>query len=103
MRLIDADALIMQIKHWKEHEVSDGLIGEGIKAGYDAAMICVSEMPTIKEHKHGHWIRTYNYSWKCSVCGGVQWLSSLSEPEKDKTPYCPHCGAAMDEEASDGR
>lgn len=94
MRLIDADVLM---QHLTRLEVSDpNFVMADVK-------MLVGKMPTIKEHKHGHWIRTYNYSWKCSVCGGVQYLSSLSEPEKDKTPYCPHCGAAMDEEASDGR
>lgn len=94
MRLIDADALIKKMKHWKEHEVSDGLIGEGIKAGYDAAMICVSEMPTVEERKHMHWIKLFDPNYgifgvECSACKG-----ELRRP----TEYCPFCGAKMDEE-----
>lgn len=92
MRLIDADALIKKMKHWKEHEVSDGLIGEGIKAGYDAAMICVSEMPTVE--KHGHWIGKpiAGYSLvRCSVC--FAFANNI-----ERWNYCPNCGAKMDEE-----
>lgn len=95
MRLIDADALIQEIKRWKEREIADGLIGKGIKAGYDAAMICVSEMPTIEERKHGHWIEhpTLFGTWVCSECG----MTIYNFYKADKLYiYCPKCGAKMD-------
>ena len=100
MRLIDADTLIQEIKRWKEREIADGLIGKGIKAGYDAAMICVSEMPTIEERKHGHWIQVSDWDkegnahFDCSVCGFGD-----KHVEDVVVPYCWHCGARMDEEA----
>lgn len=106
MRLIDADTLIQEIKRWKEREIADGLIGKGIKAGYDAAMICVSEMPTIEERKHGHWIFTnahyYGldcalYYYKCSTCGELV----LKDIKYGVGNYCLHCGAVMDEVAED--
>ena len=95
MRLIDADTLIQEIKRWKEREIADGLIGKGIKAGYDAAMICVSEMPTIEERKHGHWVDSY----ECSVCGAWMATDCIGDclPEEAQH-YCYNCGAAMDEE-----
>ena len=104
MRLIDADALIKKMKHWKEHEVSDGLIGEGIKAGYDAAMICVSEMPTVEERKHGHWVTGENeddgdFIIKCSICG--KRAPTDGDYRYYLSNYCPHCGATMDEVAED--
>lgn len=39
--------------------------------------------------KHGHWIRTGLISCKCSECNYL--------PIESYTPYCPHCGAKMDE------
>ena len=47
--------------------------------------------------KHGHWKRTDRYWWECSVCGGKNWIGRLREADSCKTPYCPHCGAEMDE------
>ena len=48
--------------------------------------------------KHGRWIEKqekdtfagYLYSYECSECGRVK---------QRKEPYCPNCGARMDEEA----
>lgn len=48
--------------------------------------------------KHGHWKRTSSFWWECSVCGGKNWIGRLREPDSCKTPYCPTCGAVMDEE-----
>ena len=64
----------------------------------------------IKDEKpHGHWVKmsdAYGYYYACSECGEDlhrEWrfdekfdifpkLKSI-----DKTRYCPHCGAKMDE------
>ena len=74
------------------------MIGKGIKAGYDAAMICVSEMPTIEERKHGHWINGY----KCSVCGMHRAIDNGAYRIGTKdNKYCFRCGATMDEVAED--
>lgn len=54
-----------------------------------------------EERKHGHWKRTDRYWWECSVCGGKNWIGRLCEADSCKTPYCPHCGAKMDEDVSD--
>ena len=102
MRLIDADTLIQEIKRWKEREIADGLIGKGIKAGYDAAIICVSEMPTIEERKHGHWEPFININgektYRCSTCQNEAPHDLYGYFEL--TNYCPRCGAVMDKEAS---
>jgi len=53
----------------------------------------------ILNESHGYWIDDY----KCSVCGG--WIENdsreilLAYYDVDKLyPYCPHCGAKMEEE-----
>ena len=53
----------------------------------------------VQEVKHGHWVNDgfdipNGVNWcHCSVCGGHR----VNVPN-DKTPYCPWCGAKMDEE-----
>lgn len=39
--------------------------------------------------RHGHWIKESYEPYKCSICGRYE-----IEPE----PYCPECGAKMNEE-----
>ena len=40
--------------------------------------------------KHGHWIIDKNRRWHCSECDSVA-------PKGYRYPYCPYCGARMDE------
>ena len=48
----------------------------------------IEMMPTVDPVKHGRWEDCSN-GWMCSVC--------KHDARKDY-PYCPHCGARMDEE-----
>lgn len=42
MKLIDKNVVLKTLQKCRDSEVSDGIIGIGIKAGYDAAMIAIS-------------------------------------------------------------
>lgn len=88
MRLIDADALI-------ENESWDADTRVGYVQVVDVGSIL--EAPTIDPVKHGHWISKNDgpYGrWRlyCSVCGKHSGLV------KEK-PYCPNCGAKMDDKS----
>ena len=58
--------------------------------------VLIEPMP---KPKQGEWIEDYNNMYsrcrmKCSACGkfsGIGWIES-----KYKKPYCPNCGAKMD-------
>ena len=76
MRLIDADTL-------------PKFTGTALSAA-DVAR-AVENAPTIDPVKHGEWVSKNGWV-SCSVCG--------SEPVNEintETPYCPFCGAMMDE------
>ena len=60
---------------------------------------CISGMPAadVAEVRHGRWERVSTASGiisrvRCSVCAGTQPLPF------ENMPYCPTCGARMDEE-----
>ncbi len=76
MRIIDADALIEDIKEW-------GFIGE------TCAIEAVNDAPTI-EPKRGEWIikqKGFGVEAKvCSVCG---------VEKNNMSNFCPNCGADM--------
>lgn len=89
MRLIDADALKRNILCWKN-------CYNGYSDAYDKSMIigAIEEMPTVDAEpiRHGHWRKVDDkepLAWDCSVCGAMCHYN---------TPYCPICGAKMDEE-----
>lgn len=53
----------------------------------------VNKLPAVDAEpvRHGKWIyreEGLTYWWECSIC---------SDYESKKTPYCPNCGARMDE------
>lgn len=93
MRLIDADALIEQIKNpYTEYPVMIKIR----KAIEDM----INETPTVFQCvenvgedesalKHGHWNEEMG-GYVCCLCEGFSDFA---------TNYCPHCGAKMDEEA----
>lgn len=57
----------------------------------------------VEERQHGHWIYKNfgKYSEiRCSVCGSRN--STDSVYENPCKPYCPKCGAEMDEVDNDG-
>lgn len=100
MQLIDKEATLKLLQEHRDNEVSTGVIGDGIKAGYDAAMIVISNYATvIEERKHGHWELTEN-TISCPFCD--YWNLRKKEQRNgvyvySKTPnYCPNCGAEME-------
>lgn len=93
MRLIDADELIHTIEH-------DVFIGKSVRS---FVRCLVKGAPTVDPVKHGRWLyigdETIEDGGYCSVCNQQQpafwWLKAWRYAE---TPYCPECGARMDEE-----
>ena len=92
MRLIDADALIEDIKSFWDWDSIDGITATTV---LKQTMTDISNAPTIDAVpvRHGKWIDksggiegAWNY---CSVCG---------ERAIELYDYCPNCGAKMDEE-----
>lgn len=98
MRLIDADAIIKEIKERNPDDVS-----------YEDAwaITCIEHAPTIEpQRKTGKWIHgremareiiwdcttaIFYEGWTCSEC------SCLVEKEREPWyKYCPNCGAKME-------
>ena len=93
MRLIDADALYMELSQEAAHRISQS-DGSRFDTGRTNGIICardsIKSAPTIDPVKHGEWEHlTMLADARCSVCGNMQF---------DDTKYCPSCGARMDGE-----
>lgn len=80
MRLIDADALWMEIIHRMDY--------------CDDILEIIESMPTIEPERTGKWIREPNCWYRCSECGNH--YPSI----RDCMDYgfCPNCGCRMTEE-----
>lgn len=93
MRLIDANEL--------EKKLCEDCIGDRVceRRCYEVTMI--RGMPTVDAVKHGHWdnkIIEFDVPHtvaRCSNCKGKIWV--YAENYEVKYPYCPLCGAKMDE------
>lgn len=89
MRLVDADALITDIKECIE--VKDAYCEYEQIEGLEVALSCIDEAPTVQlERKTGEWLlHTYmphnNY---CSCC-------EKDSPYNKRWAFCPNCGAYM--------
>ena len=111
MRLIDADALIESIKHglW-DWETVNGIESRTV---LEQTIQDIRNEPTIDAEpvRHGKWIEMSDadgHYYACSECGEElhrEWSFDrkyvLCFPKKitiDKTQFCSHCGAKMDEE-----
>lgn len=94
MRLIDADKMLAELLMINERSnIFAAPFARRIKRFID-------RQPTVEERKHGHWIRADKRFWECSECHYEKHIRRISEAGMYKTPYCPYCGAVMDEEAS---
>lgn len=105
MRLIDADALMEEIRYfsvwvmkWNENR---SLCREVLSETKKSYLDLLEESPTIDAElvRHGHWIKDrdalgIDRGWKCSEC-----RCSVYQMTVESYGYCPHCGAKMDEEA----
>lgn len=88
MRLIDADALMMEFSDWWYS--SFGMEETEQSLTIREAMHAIEEQPTIEpERKKGKWIETKADEpcfYRCSECGRLMDEESI---------YCPNCGAEM--------
>lgn len=99
--LISREALLKEFNQTAIEWLQDGTYQLQFAAGVMCeVMEMVTEAPTVDAEPvvHGHWIDAYPkiepnpmFSYGiCSVCGFEQSISY-------KLPYCPNCGAKMDE------
>lgn len=109
-RLIDADALIEEIRHVEELNgivFDDGGLFDGnkkakemwslTKRNLEATIDEINRRPTIEERKRGEWLEltNTNHTYVCSVCGRI--LVNITDGKNTVTknyPFC-HCGADM--------
>lgn len=97
MRLIDADALINDLR--ADIDVyrgrGDRLYVDGVIHGLNVAIRDVREdAPTIDPVRHAHWIEDEDGDGRhCSGCGH-DYCYMLGDPEIFE--FCPFCGAKMD-------
>ena len=96
MRLIDADALVENIKSEIDDDKEiypDDKVSIIFRAGIKTVIRIVKNQDTVDPVKHGEWIFVEDLvSYiKCSECGDdICWVNTK------RPKYCPHCGAKMD-------
>lgn len=93
MRLIDADALLEDIRRKK-------------KSGYPKnknlslyAASCVLHAPTVEPAKRGKWIANtddFTPAYRCSCCGYNRPMIAGESISQWLMNYCSNCGAKMD-------
>ena len=100
-RLIDANQLSLAISPYTVEQNLDSLEDGDLNRARRAIERIIEKQPTIETVPvvHAHWIRSEDADdGYCSVCHCD--MPMYREDWKWKyieTPYCPHCGAIMDE------
>ena len=101
MRLIDADALDAEMYH-KSFEVDDGrnVWNSGLWIRYKIFEEAIRDAPTVDAVPvvHGHWIEHEEMLWDENTTAPYYKCSECGYDTRHDTPYCPMCGARMDEE-----
>ena len=106
MRLIDADALLKNIRRAVYPSDLATTIAVGICESH------VKDMPTIDAAPvvHGRWIKMtgmmppeYHGHYECSKCGWHMKGLRNSWTREEELLYCPNCGAKMDGGEDDAR
>lgn len=98
MRLIDADALINDIKSDAEKAINEGDNTGSFWLGYIAGLVSIQ--PTAQSRKMGHWIGD-DGSYICSECNSnpidfIETMSAIFDAYVEiPMNYCPWCGADM--------
>lgn len=98
MRLIDADAVLKELKKSCEYHAENSRELSLLQRD----IIIVQEQPTVDAVpvRHGKWIDMADFE-QCSVCTGTHLKEVQGYYGKMlwvKTPYCPNCGARMVED-----
>lgn len=97
-RLIDADAVQMQIDEYAEHirRLKKGKIPKVELAVLLDCKGCVDNTPTVDAVPvvHGRWRYISGSRYVCSLCGCEPWYGGSIRT----LYYCPACGARMDEQ-----
>jgi len=92
MRLIDAE---------KTFEVLIEYYHQRTTFQHYALREALDRVPTVDAVKHGHWVtitdEPFADKYKCSECDKEPLIADC---EFELTPYCPFCGAKMDEEVN---
>lgn len=99
MRLIDADALVEDIKSEIDDDKEiypDDKSSIIFRAGMKTVIRIVKNQDTVAPVKHGHWNFKGNGNADCSCCG---YRSSRVYDYNIADLYCRYCGAKMDGEA----
>ena len=106
MRLIDGDRLDDVLEDFCFDYNGESDFNVGVRNGVLIAKDIVQGAPTIDAEpvRHGKWIKENivltilppKSRWHCSRCGAI----NDGYDESVLTPYCPNCGAKMDEEES---
>lgn len=100
MRLIDADALDREM-YRKSFEVDDGrnVWNSGLWIRYKIFEEAIRDAPTVDAVpvRHGRWTPHEEMSdeWNCSE---TWYRCQCGYDTRRKTPYCPMCGARMEED-----
>ena len=110
MRPIDADAAMSLIKIELEKFKGNTKHEASMRGGIRKAVRCIEYTKTLDVAPvvHGRWLRIGTGETYCSVCS--EFLPTVDytqggyddywdcRVEIERTPYCPRCGAKMDEE-----
>ena len=106
-QLIDREELLKKyLEHWKDlkndiadsDDVNDNEHFRGRLYELRFMLHIAKDMPTCKIIKHGHWFGVHDCP-TCSEC--LEYIAEEWDSDYELYPYCPHCGAVMDEPVSD--
>lgn len=101
----EAAMLLPELPKGHRHYQTDNL-DDAYGQGWDDALCCLEHIPAadVTPVRHGRWVSLTdcsNAGVYCSVCQKKVWEEDYAwcnKQNKLRSPFCPHCGAKMDEE-----